>query len=407
MRHTNYLLRPVAIDNAKPRDKAYSLTDGGGLLLEVLPSGTKTWRFKYHLNGKREKVTIGAYPAYTIKQARDRHEELRALVERGESPAKSKQATVAARKVAESRDLTVRRFARRWIDETLFYRSPTYVAQIVRWLDAYIDPAIGDMQLADVQPGDVLAIIKARADTPVTAERIRVIVQQFYNHAIRNLLVTTNPAQPLRGAIVRAPVQHHRHLSEKELGAFWRKLDEQGAHVTTIAATKLLMLTMTRKSELLRSKWPEFDLDAAQWDLPAERMKMGKPHRVFLSRQAVEILRQVHDLTDHGEYVFPSIFRGSVPMGDVTLNHFFKRIDLGVPDFSPHGTRGTAATLLREHGFGRDVVELLLAHSEKSATVAAYSHMELAAERKRALQYLADRVEALAAGKGVVPLRAA
>jgi hypothetical protein len=136
MRHTNYLLKPVTIDNAKPRDKAYALTDGGGLLLEVLPSGTKTWRFKYHLNGKREKVTIGAYPAYTIKQARDRHEELRALVERGESPAKSKQATVAARKVAESRDLTVRAFARRWIDETLFYRPPACVAQIVRWLDA-------------------------------------------------------------------------------------------------------------------------------------------------------------------------------------------------------------------------------------------------------------------------------
>ena len=166
MRHTNYLLKPVTIDNAKPRDKAYALTDGGGLLLEVLPSGTKTWRFKYHLNGKREKVTIGAYPAYTIKQARDRHEELRALVERGESPAKAKQSSVAARKVAESRDLTVRVFARRWIDETLFYRSPAYVAQIVRWLDAYIDPAIGDMQLADVHGlpvvagnGDLLGVI--------------------------------------------------------------------------------------------------------------------------------------------------------------------------------------------------------------------------------------------------------
>ena len=114
MRHTNYLLRPLTIDNAKPRDKAYALTDGGGLLLEVLPSGTKTWRFKYHLNGKREKVTIGANPAYTTKQARDRHEELRALVERGESPAKTKQSSMAARKVAESRDLKVRVFARRW-----------------------------------------------------------------------------------------------------------------------------------------------------------------------------------------------------------------------------------------------------------------------------------------------------
>lgn len=388
-------------------EKAYALTDGDGLLIEVMPSGAKTWRYKYHLNGKREKVTIGSYPAFTIKQARDRHEELRAMVAHGESPAKSKQAAVVERKTAEERRITFRVFAQRWIEETLFYRSAGYVAQIVRWLDAYVNPAIGDMAMGDVQPGDVLAIIKGRVHNPGTAERIRVIIQQVYNHAIRNLIVTTNPAQPLRGAIARPPVQHHKHLNEKQLGAFWRKLDDQGAHITTIAATRLLFYTMTRKSELLRSKWPEFDLDAAQWDIPAGRMKMGKPHRVFLSRQAVVWLRVVHNISGHGEYVLPSIFHGSVPMGDVTLNHFFKRIDFGVPDFSPHGTRGTAATLLREHGFGRDVVELLLAHSEKNATVAAYSHMELAADRKRALQYLADRVEALAAGTNVIPLRAA
>ena len=407
MRYVNYTLRPLTIDNAKPREKAYALTDGGGLLIEVLPSGAKTWRYKYHLNGKREKVTIGSYPVFSIKEARDRHEALRALVAHGESPAKSKQAAVAERKVADERRVTFRVFARRWIEETLFYRSAGYVTQIVRWLDAYVNPAIGDMPMGDVQPGDVLAIIKGRVHTAGTAERIRVIIQQVYNHAIRNLLVTTNPAQPLRGAIARPPVKHHKHLNEKQLGAFWRKLDDQGAHITTIAATRLLLYTMTRKSELLRSKWHEFDLDAAQWDIPAERMKMGKPHRVFLSRQAVELLRVVHNISGHAEYVLPSIFRGSVPMGDVTLNHFFKRIDFGVPDFSPHGLRGTAATLLREHGFGRDVVELLLAHSEKNATVAAYSHIELAAERKKALQFLADRVEELAAGATVVPLRAA
>jgi integrase len=407
MRHVNYTLKPATIDSAKPREKAYALTDGGGLQIEILPSGGKTWRFKYHLHGKREKVTIGAYPAFTIRQARDRHEELRALVVRGQSPAKAKQAAASTQKLVEARRLSFRDFGQRWVGETLVHRSGGYVAQTVRWLDAYVYPAIGDMPLDEVQPGDVLAVIKARADTAVTAERIRVIVQQIYNHAIRNLLVTTNPAQPLRGAIVRAPVAHHRHLSEKELKAFWLKLDDQGAHVTTIAATRLLLLTMTRKSELLRSKWSEFDLDAAQWDIPPGRMKMGRAHRVFLSRQAVAILRQVQELTGHGAYVFPSIFRGSVPMGDVTLNHFFKRMEFGVPDFSPHGTRGTAATLLREHGFGRDVVELLLAHTEKNATVAAYSHMELAADRKRALQYLADCIEQLARDPNVVPLDAA
>ena len=126
MRHVNYTLKPATIDNAKPREKTYPLTDGGGLQLEVLPSGSKTWRFKYHLNGKREKVTIGAYPAFTIKQARDRHEELRALVERGQSPAKAKRVLSTEQKLAGARRLSLRSFAQRWVDETLFYRSGGY-----------------------------------------------------------------------------------------------------------------------------------------------------------------------------------------------------------------------------------------------------------------------------------------
>jgi integrase len=406
-RHVNYTLKPAAIDNAKPRDKAYPLTDGGGLYVDVLPSGSKVWRFKYHLDGKREKVTIGAYPSFGIKQARNRHEELRGLVDKGESPARRKKTDAAELRAAEASALTFKEFAQQWISDTLFYRSATYRAQIVRWLEAYVYPAIGDQMLTEVQPSDVLPIIEKLRPMSVTAERVRTIIQQVFNHAIRKLLLNTNPATPLRGLIERAPVEHHRHLTERELGAFWRALDLQGAHAGTIAASKLLLLTMTRKSELLRSKWPEFDLDAAVWDVPANRMKMKKPHRVFLSKQAVALLRAQHQLTGHGDYVFPSIFRGSVPMGDVTLNHFFKRIDFGVPEFSPHGTRSTAATLLREHGFTRDVVELLLAHTEKSQSVAAYTHAEHAPERKRAMQFLADRADKLAAGAKVLAFKAA
>ena len=404
MRHVSYVLKPATIDNAKPREKAFALTDGGGLLLEVLPSGSKVWRFKYHLNGKREKVTIGAYPAFGLKAARDRHEEFRTLVANGESPAKAKQAQTAARKVADAKAISFRRFAQQWVDETLFYRSEGYRAQIVRWLDSYVYPEIGNTQLGEVQPAHVLSIVEQRVDTAVTAERIRTIIQQVFNHAIRKLLVTTNPATPMRGAVKRPPVQNHIHLNEEQLAVFWRALEKQGAHATTIAATKLLILTMARKNELLRSTWSEFDLTIGHWDVPAGRMKAGQAHRVYLPHQAVELLLMVRQLTGHGDYVFPSIFRGGVPMGDVTLNHFFKRIDFGVPDFSPNGTRGTGATLLREHGFASDVVELLLAHSEKDA--ASYSHHELAAERKRALQFLADRIDKLAADAEVLEFKA-
>lgn len=415
-RHVNYVLKPAAIDNAKPREKPYALTDGGGLYVEILPGGSKVWRFKYHRDGKREKVTIGPYPSIGIKAARDRHEELREQLHTGQSPARAKQRDLVERRAAEARAVTFRAFAQTWINDTLFHRSAGYRAQIVRWLDTYVHPKIGDRLLAEVTPAEVLEIIEARRESPTTAERLRVIVQQIFNYAIRKLLVTSNPAQPLRGTITRPPVEHHRHLSEKELGAFWRALGKQGAHATTIAAARLLALTMTRKSELLRATWSEFDLDAGVWDIPAARMKMKQPHRVYLSRQAREILREVQQLTGPregdppvagGGYVFPSIFRGGVPMGDVTLNHFFKRLDFGVPEFSPHGTRSTAATLLREHGFTRDVVELLLAHAEKNQSVAAYTHAQLAGERTKALQFLADRIEVLAAGADVIPLRAA
>jgi len=413
MRHVNYSLKPIAIDNAKPQAKAYSLTDGGGLLVEILPGGSKVWRYKYHLAGKREKVTLGSYPALGLKAARDRHEELRAMVDRGESPAQAKRARVVEVKAAQAAAVSFQDFAGRWIAETLFYRSPSYRAQIVRWLDAHVYPRVGAMELGAVAPGDILPILEGLLAYPTTADRVRVIIQQIYNFAIRKLLVQTNPAAPLKGAVHVPPKTHHRHLVERELAAFWRALDGQGAHFTTITASKLLMLTMVRKGELLKARWSEFDLDAGQWDIPGARMKMKKPHRVFLSTQAVALLRELAPLTGPregedpaGVYVVPSIFRRGVPMADVTLNHFFKRLDFGVPEFSPHGTRGTAATLLREAGFGRDVVELLLSHAEGDSTVAAYSHMELVPERKRAMQFLADRIDRLAAGAEVVPIRA-
>lgn len=407
MRHVNYTLTPKAIDAAKPREKAYSLTDGGGLIIEILPGGSKTWRYKYHLQGKREKVTLGAYPAVGIKAARDKHEELRALVEAGKSPAKAKQTEAAEVRQAAERATAFRVFAQRWIDETLFYRSPTYRAQIVRWLDSYVYPEIGDLELGAVMPAHVLAILERLLGTPTTADRVRVIIQQIYNYAIRKLLVTTNPATPLRGAVVVPPKKNAAHLTPKQLGAFWRVVDKQGgAHASTILASKVLCLTMVRKMELLRAKKTEFDLEAGIWDVPAERMKMGRVHRVMLSSQALELVRLLMHFGAGSEYLVPSIFKRETHMADATLNHFFKRLDFGVPEFSPHGLRGTAATVLREHGFGRDVVELLLAHAERDKTVAAYSHVELGPERRRAMQFWADFVERMAAGAEVIVLRA-
>lgn len=408
MRHINYTLTPKAIDAAKPRDKPHSLTDGGGLLVEVLPGGSKVWRYKYHLDGRREKVTLGQYPALSIKAARDEHERLRAMVAAGESPARSKRVDAATGSASPAAH-TVRSFSMVWIDETMHARAPTYRAQQIRWLDQFVCPGIGGLELTEVLPLHVLQIVEALRDRPVTAEGVRTMVQRMFNYAARKLLVTSNPATPMRGLVVRPPAQHHVHLPQSSIGSFWRRLSVQGAQPSTLMCAQILALTMLRKSEARLARWGEIDLIRAVWDIPADRMKMRRPHRVYLSRQAVDLLRAIRPYsgridpetgaTSPSAYVFPSISRHGA-IADVTINHLFARMDIGVPGFSPHGLRGTAATLLREHGWRRDVVELLLAHAERDSTVAAYSHHELADERRAALQWWADAIDTLAAAEG-------
>ncbi|RDK04488.1 tyrosine-type recombinase/integrase [Paraburkholderia lacunae] len=411
MRHFNYTLTPTRINNAKPKAQPYKLTDGGGLFVLVHPGGSKAWRFQYVFAGKRRSVLIGSYPEISVADARDRHAEYRAMVEQGSDPAAHKQADDAERKLRASQgadDRQFKGFSLTWLDERLGSKSEGYRAQMRSLLERFVWPDIGSKALVDVKPAHVLAIIEKRRGTPNTAENVRVLIQQVYNYAIQKLLVETNPALALRGVIAVPKAEHHRHLSESELGAFWRAVGKQGAHPSTTAAVKLLMYSMSRKVEVLRAKWSEIDTDKAQWDIPPERMKSRRPHRVYLSTQALEVLEVQRALTGDLEYVFPSAFRANVPMADATLNHLFKRLDFGVPEFSPHGTRGTAATLLREHGFSRDVVELLLAHTERSQTAASYHHHELEAERRRALQYLADEIDrhaAISAAGNVVNIK--
>ena len=401
MRLSNYTLTPTRINNAKAKARLYKLSDGGGLFVEVSTTGQKTWRYQYRFAGSRRDVKIGRYPEIGVADARARHFELRSLLERGVDPAEvRRQETAERRQQAKDSQPAADQFeafSRRWIRERLMTRSETYRNQIESRLERFVWPAIGEKPLGGVRPADVLAIIEDLRGTPKTAEGVRQHIQQIYNYAIQKLLVEVNPALPLRGVIEVPAAEHHRHLTEPELGAFWRSVAKQGAHFVTIAATRMLMYTMCRKSEVLRARWREFDLERAQWDIPAERMKMKAPHRVYLSRQALELLGLLKAFGSEPQaYVFPSVLRAAVPLGDDTLNHFFKRLDFGVPDFSPHGTRGTAATLLREHGFSREVVELLLAHAERNKVTAAYHHHEMADERRRALQYLADQIDRVA-----------
>ncbi|MEJ8856368.1 integrase arm-type DNA-binding domain-containing protein [Variovorax robiniae] len=412
-------LTPSLLSAAKPDPKgSYKMSDGSvvpGLFALIQPAGTKSFVFSFTLHGKRKEVTLGRFPnGLSLAEARAKAVAMRADVERGKDPAAATKAAKAAEKAKHAPpppESAFALFAEKWQTERLAKRADSYKAQIQSRLDRFVFPEIGHKALAAVTPRDVLAIIEPlQIATPNTAEGVRKIVQAIYDYAIAKLLVETNPARPLRGIVDVPPSEETPKLSPEELGRFWQTLDKQtGAHRTTIAAAKFLVYTMTRKNETLKAKWTEFNLEAGTWTIPKERMKKKKEHIVFLSRQAKALLEEQKVISGKLEYVFPSAFRNHCPLAEVTLNHLFKRMDIR-PDFSPHGTRSTTASLLRnlriesvdpdgvrrEKRVEYDVVEMLLAHT-MTGVAGRYQRQDLFEERAEALQLLADEIDRLAA----------
>ena len=411
-REFNYVLTTSKVVAAKPREKPYPLADGGGLYLEVLPTGAKVWRYSYRLNGRRSKVTIGPYPAVGIQDARAKHAGHRKTLVAGRDPGRAKQEEKAAAKMAAERTDTFEAFARVWVTETLFHRSEQTRKLTIGWLERDVFPMIGAMPLEEVRPADVLAIVESLRAIPTTAERVRGIIQQVFNYGIRKLLLVSNPAAPLRGVVVAPPVSSYRPLAPKEVPGFLNALDDCGAHLSTKLAVKLLVLTAVRKANVTMARWEHFDMAAREWTIPGRgaggdgSMKMHAPHRVYLSRQALEIVCQARALSEGSPWLFPSIFKGGQPMGEQTINHLFARLySMGVaPDFKPHGLRATASTMMNEAGHIRgDVVEKVLAH-EQGGVRGTYNVAEYAKERAEALQWYADRLDKLRQGAEVIPM---
>jgi integrase len=411
MRSLNYTLTAAKLNAARGKDKPYKIADGGGLFVRVASSGTRTWCYGYTASsGKRGEVTFGQFPEIGVKEARDLHFAARQQLATGVDPAVAKKADREEKKRAAATDEGLfKSFSQKWLDEQLSDATPAYQRKMRSLLERFVWPSIGTKPLADVKPYDVLAIMEKVSGTPVTAEKVRALIKQIFEHAIRKLRVESgaNPAAAMRGAVKVPPSKHHRHLSETELGVFWRAVDGQvggAAHPSTIAAARLIALTLCRKTEALKAEWTEIDLEKGTWTIPAERTKMRKPHRVYLSRQAVAILEAQKALTGAGQWVFTTSSKLAVPISAATMTFFFKRLKDVATDFTPHGLRRTGATILMEHEFRRDVVNLLLAHTENGVDAAYLSH-ELVKERREALQFYADLIDKLAASEKVSVLK--
>lgn len=407
-------LTDTKIKTLKSGKKAFIESDNGGLHIEVQPSGTKTWRMRYRLAGKQEKVTLGDYPTYSLAEARTWRDDCKALTGRGLSPMALKRGDLIpddatptvkelaqafirewclkTREKAKAAD-TVEAFARRWYAE-IAEPANSNPRNIKRILDKDVIPVIGDKQIADVTVTDILAItdkIKNRGADQM-ALQARNMLKRLFAYAIAREKTQFNPAAAIEAKFIAQAKSRDVALTPEEIGKLLRAIYQSSMKRAHKLALHLLILCMVRKSELIEARWEELDLSSAKWEIPGERMKKDKPHLVPLSRQAVAMFEELKGLASGSEWVFPS--RGSLdqPIAKSTLNVTVRALEVDVRNFVIHDFRRTASTHLHESGFNSDWVEKCLAHEQKGIR-GVYNRAQYADQRREMLQWWADFVD--------------
>ncbi len=413
---TNKLTDP-AIRNAKPRARPFNLADGGGLGLEVQPSGAKWWRFRYRIAGREKMLSFGTHPEVSLKDARERREQARRDIAAGIDPGAKRKAEKATR--AELAANTFEAVAREWHQTVHIPKvSEGHAARTLLRLEQDVFPWIGAMPIADVTAPKLLETLRrveARGAIE-TAHRVKFACGQVFRYGIHTERCERDPSADLREALRPVLVKHHAAITDPlKVGGLLRAFDDYQGMPTTRAALKLAPLVFLRPGELRQAEWAEFDLDAALWTVPATRMKRtkqqkadGVPHLVPLSTQAVAVLRELERLTGRGQYVFPSLRSPKRPMSDNAVLSALRRMGYGKDEMSGHGFRAMARTLMAERlGIDDNVIEAQLAHSVKDSLGRAYNRTEFIEQRRNMMQTWADYLDSLREGRQVLPFKTA
>ncbi|MCA1805693.1 MAG: tyrosine-type recombinase/integrase [Xanthomonadaceae bacterium] len=383
-------LTDTKLRTLQPREKSYSISDSGGLFIEVMPGGKRVWRLRYRFNGRQEKVSLGEYPSYSLAEARRWREECRSKVAKGESPMREKKKAKTDGKAQQ----TVEAFSGIWISEVV-EKNVREPRNIRRMLNKDILPAIGNMRLAEVTVTDVMAItdrIKARGSDQM-ALQTRNTLKRLFAYAIAREKVRFNPAAALEARYIATAKSRDVALTSVEIGKLLRAIYASSMRRSNKLALHLLILCMVRKSELLDAKWEEIDFEKAEWTIPAERMKKDRPHIVYLSTPALAMFEELQFLASCSDYVLPSRSSLRKPISKTTLNAAIRSLDHGVRDFVIHDFRRTASTHLHEAGFNSDWIEKALAHEQKGVR-GIYNRAEYATQRREMLQWWAEFVDA-------------
>lgn len=390
-------LSDTSVRNAKAQSKPYKMSDGEGLFLQVMPSGSKYWRLKYFFAGKEKLLALGVYPDVSLFDARERRSQARKVLAAGGDPGEVKKE--AQRALIQKHENTFEMVAREWYDNRQSKWTPYYSMKTMKRLEMHVFPDLGTKPIADITSQEVLSVMRCIERRGIdTAHRMLQICGQIFTYAVITERATNNPATMLQGALKPLVKKNRAYIKQNELPEFLRKVDGYDGTLLTKLAMKFLLLTFVRTGEMRAAEWSEVNFENAEWRIPSERMKMREAHIVPLSRQAIAILHELKPLTGRGRYVFPNQHKPAAIMSENTVLYALYRMGYH-SRATGHGFRSTASTILNEHGFRADVIERQLAHGERNSVRAAYNHAQYLAERREMMQWWADFLDQMAVKK--------
>ena len=385
--------------------KQLRFSDGGGLYLQLIPSG-KYCRINYLFGGKQRTLAIGVYPSVSLKEARDKRAEAKKLLEQNIDPSQAKQQERREQR-AQSRIESFETVAKEWMGVNRDGWSASHMKRVDRLLNKETFPWIGSLPVDQIHPADVLAVLR-RAESRghnETAHRLRTLCGQVFRYAVATARINSDPSRDLKGALKPVVPTHMPTITEpKKVGQLLRDIEGFEGTFVVQCALKLTPYLFVRPGELRKAEWSEIDLEAAEWRLPAEKMKMRRIHIVPLADQCVAILREIQALSGNGRYVFPSIRDVRRPMSENTINVALRRLGYEKGEICAHGFRGMASTILHEQGWPTDVIERQLAHQEGNEVKRSYNHARHLPDRKKMMQQWADYLDGLRAGADVIPI---
>lgn len=402
-------LTDTAIRNAKPKDKPFKLGDAGGLFLLVQPSGGKLWRMKYRLDGREKKLGIGTYPEISLADARKRRDEARELVAIGKDPSREKQQAKHRALIAAGD--TFAEIGREYLEKRKREGMADRTMDKAEFHLSRLAPVLGRLHVTDITAPDVLVVLRVyeKQGKHETANRLLQLASRIFRYAVATARLTSDPTRDLRGAITTPTTKHFAAIIDpKGAGELLRAIDSYGGMGITKQALQLAPHVFVRPGELRHAEWSEIDLDAGVWLIPADKMKMRKPHQVPLSRQSVALLRDIAIISGSTGYVFPSVRTRARPMSENTMNAGLRRLGYTTDEMTAHGFRAMASTLLNESGkWSPDAIERALAHSDSDSVRASYHRGAHWNERVEMAQWWSDYLDQLRKGADIVPFPAA